>query len=248
MPNLTGDLLLEQSTVFGNKLEGIKKSVPVDFPWYPYHTQSNFIHLRDIFNAHPLESLTEKRRIADIGAADGDLAFFMQSLGYAVDIIDYGPTNYNTLRGARALIETLRVQESVTVHEMDIDDQLVSPFAGYDLVFLLGILYHLKNPYYVLEKLAKCSKHLVLSTRVARFTPDHRPISGSSVAYLLGPQESNNDATNYWIFSDECLKRITHRTGWDVLFSKTVGDTFTSNPSDPHRDERAFMLLKSRHF
>lgn len=248
MSALNGDALLRQSLAFSDKLEAVKKSLDVSFPWYPYRTQSNFIHLQEIFNAHPLEKLTQQNRIADIGAADGDLAFFMQSLGFSVDIIDYGPTNFNTLKGARALVQALRVQNTVKVHEMDIDDQFRLPEGNYDLVFLLGILYHLKNPFYILEKLSKRCKHLILSTRVARLTPDHRTMEGSPLAYLVDFNELNNDATNYWIFSETALERLANRTGWNVMYQKTVGDKHASNPSSQTNDERAFMLLKSRSF
>jgi hypothetical protein len=36
------------------------------------------------------------------------------------------------------------------------------------------------------------------------------------------------------------------RAGWDVTYSTTVGDTVTSDPNSMDRDERSFMLLKSR--
>ena len=243
---MNGDELQSSALEFGEELDRIKAEIAPDFLWYPYGTQNNFIHLKDLFNQYPLDQLTSKRHIGDIGAADGDLAFFMQSLGYSVDIIDYAPTNYNSIRGVRALVDRLKVSDSVKVHELDIDSQFTLPNEGYDLVFLLGILYHLKNPYYVLERLSKAATHVMLSTRVARYLPDGRSIMGSPVAYLLDPQESNNDATNYWIFSEAGLNRLVQRAGWNILASKAVGDTITSNPSDAHRDERCFMLLKSK--
>jgi tRNA (mo5U34)-methyltransferase len=32
-------------------------------------------------------------------------------------------------------------------------------------------------------------------------------------AYLLDPSESNDDATNYWMFSEVALRRQLHRPG-----------------------------------
>jgi hypothetical protein len=63
---------------------------------------------------------------------------------------------------------------------------------------------------------------------------------------LLAPQECNNDDTNFWIFTDEGLKRLADRTGWKVLSYLTVGETKSSTPADPDRDERAFCLLERR--
>jgi tRNA (mo5U34)-methyltransferase len=245
---MNGEMLRSKALDFGNYLEKVKNDINPPFSWYPYGTLNNFIHLEQCFDKFPLQKLTSVNRVADIGAADGDLAFFMNSLGYVVDIIDNGPTNYNGLKGVRALTNVLNVGKSISILERDIDSQFTFPTERYDLVFLLGILYHLKNPYYILETISKKSTHLLLSTRVAKYTPDGRNISGAPIAYLLNPDESNNDATNYWIFTESCLERIVKRAGWDILYKNTVGDTTTSNPSDADKDERCFLLLRSTFF
>jgi 2-polyprenyl-3-methyl-5-hydroxy-6-metoxy-1,4-benzoquinol methylase len=242
---MNGDQLLEKSVLFDKYLGNMKKEINSNFPWYPYGSLANFIHLRGMFNKRPIDSLVgDLSKILDIGAADGDLSFFLESFGYKVDIIDNGPTNFNQLKGARLLKE--RLNSSVGIYEIDIDSQFKTPDERYDLVFFLGILYHLKNPYYILEALSRVAKHLVLSTRVAQFTPDGTSISKSSLAYLLAPDESNNDATNYWIFSNEGLKRLFDRSGWEILEIMTVGDTKESNPRDQNHDERAFAVLRSK--
>ena len=86
----------------------------------------------------------------------------------------------------------------------------------------------------------------MLSTRVARFAgPARTPIGDLPVAYLVAPAETNNDPTNYWMFSPAGLERIVHRAGWSILESMSVGDVEASDPSSPEHDERAFMLLRS---
>ncbi len=245
---MNGDTLKAAADDFRVRIDELRTRLPRDFEWYPYGTLLNFIHLRDIFNDFPLTALTTSRHVADIGAADGDIAFFMASMGYDVDVIDYAPTNANGLKGLRALAAAMPLPGKVNLIERDIDSQFELPQSSYDLVFLLGILYHLKNPYYVLEKLSRHTRHLLVSTRVMKFAPDERYLGGLPVAYLLDPDESNNDATNYWILTESALRRLVHRAGWDVLRLGTVGDTQTSNPSSASRDERAFALLKSRHF
>lgn len=245
---INGVKLKQAALEYESVLNDIKRNIKTNIRWYPYGTLNNFIHLEECFNVYPLEKLVSKNIIADIGAADGDLAFFLNHyIGNSVDIIDHGPTNYNGLQGARALVHALGVQASVFVHEIDIDNHFFLPRDGYDLVFFLGILYHLKNPFYVLENLSRKSRHLILSTRVARYTPDGQTIAGKPLVYLLHPTESNNDATNYWIFSEYALERLVGRAGWDILYKTTVGDRISSNPSDPQKDERSFMLLRSRY-
>ena len=129
---------------------------------------------------------------------------------------------------------------------MDLDSQFKLPEDVFGLAFLLGVLYHLKNPFYVLEALAKHARYCVLSTRIAQRTPKGVPMKDEALAYFLAPRETNNDITNYWIFSETALQRLFERTGWIVRDFKTVGATRNSEPARLDRDERAFCLLESR--
>lgn len=213
---MNGGMLLEKSILFNKELAIQKREINDNFTWHPYGSLNNFIHLREIFNKRPIHSLIgDCLKILDIGASDGDLSFFLESLGYKLDIIDNGPTNFNQLKGARLLKE--KRNSIVGIYEIDLDSQFKTPGERYDLIFCLGILYHLKNSFYILESLSRISKHLILSIRIAQYTPDGTSISKSSLAYLLTPTESSNDSTNYWIFSDVGLRRLFDRTGWDVL-------------------------------
>ena len=213
--------------------------------WYPYGTLNNFHTLEAMLTGEhrQLSQYLDSGPVADMGAADGDLAFFLQSLGYEVDIVDNGPTNWNNLRGARLLAGD--VGGGVTVNEVDLDTQFRLP-RQYGVAFFLGILYHLQNPFYALQQLAANARFAFLSTRIAQVTADGGVrLSEAPVAYLLGADECNNDATNYWIFSERGLRRLFERTGWEVLDFFSGGCTVDSNPSSLDRDERAFYFLKS---
>jgi 2-polyprenyl-3-methyl-5-hydroxy-6-metoxy-1,4-benzoquinol methylase len=204
----------------------------------------NFLHIAPLITPECDVLFQAGRNYADIGAADGDVAFYLASLGNTCDIYDYGPTNYNNLAGARHMQRVLGLP--VEVFELDMDSQFRID-RRYDLIFFLGILYHLKNPIHVLEQLAGASSHLLLSTRIARcLSVDGRDLSETSAAYLLGPDEGNNDPTNFWVFTEAALRRLAERAGWDVVQFRTVGDVVQSNPWDADHDERAFALLRSR--
>ena len=215
--------------------------------WYPYATLRNLPVLERLLAGVGLDLLELCRgthgRVADVGAADGDLAFFLEELGFSVDVVDNEYTNFNKLEGARILKKALN--SSVTIHSIDLDSRSHLFTQSYDAVFLLGTLYHLKNPFYILERLAHVTRYCLLSTRIARQTADGLPLSKYPVAYLLGPDECNNDSTNFWIFSDEGLKQLLHRTGWSILAYTAIGDTNNSTPGDPNHDERVFCVLKS---
>jgi len=61
----------------------------------------------------------------------------------------------------------------------------------------------------------------------------------------VDPAETNNDATNYWIFSQEGLRRIIRRTGWEVRDFITVGDTRNSDPARPRATSVRFASSRA---
>jgi tRNA (mo5U34)-methyltransferase len=252
--------LLTEASAFNARLDEIKRRLaPRDFGWYPYGSLSNFAHLDRLLTGEnrALLDLAKGRTILDIGAADGDTAFFLESLGERMHVIDYPPTNFNGCQGFRALRDEL--ESRVPLTEVDLDSQFELPDGQFGLALVLGLLYHLKNPFYFLERLASAAEHVVLSTRVTRFNVANGsevpagPVNAARVdlktvpvAYLVNPHETNNDPTNFWIFSVEGLRRLLNRTGWEVLDFITLGATDASDPATAEGDERAFLLARSR--
>ncbi|MBR8830020.1 MAG: hypothetical protein N5P05_003323 [Chroococcopsis gigantea SAG 12.99] len=231
-----------------NKKEELKTE---KFDWYPYNTLTNFVTLEKLLtgeNRFLLELIGDKP-VIDIGCADGDTAFFLESIGCEVKVIDFAPTNFNKLQGVRLLKSAL--SSSVEIEELNLDEQFILPEKAYSLVFFLGTLYHLKNPFYALNTLAKSAKYCLISTRIAKFnnahggSSDRTNISSIPMAYLLDDLEANNDSTNYWIFSDAGLRRILKRAGWEIRDYIKVGNTEDSDPASLEGDERAFCLVKS---
>jgi len=242
------EALLADVEPFREELRKSKLRLAPEEEWYPYDSLGNFGALDVLLSAdhRDLGALARGLPIADVGAGDGDCAFLLARHGFTVDIVDFGPTNWNGLRGARLLAKDLGT--NVRVHETDLDAQFAMPRSAYGLVLFLGIFYHLQNPLYVLRRLAANSEHLLFSTRVARVTADGSVrLDDAPVAYLVDPTETNNDPTNWWIFSPPGLERLFDRAEWDVLDRVTLGRTVgDSDPSSMDRDERAFYLLRSR--
>lgn len=251
----------EQARSFDRELGAQKqRAAPAEFEWYPYGTLDNFVHLDRLLTGENrrLLDLAGGLPMADIGAADGDMAFFLESLGYHVDAVDYPPTNFNSCRGIR-LLKQVR-NSDIGLLEVDLDRYFELPSQRYGLAFFLGILYHLKNPFNAVESLARVSAHAVISTRITRYNvaEDARgsyglnhvraDMSDIPVAYLVDSYETNNDASNFWMFTESGLRRLFDRCGWDVLDFTSVGDTLNSDPASTQGDERAFCLVRSRHF
>ena len=238
-------VLLAKAYQFKEKLNGLRASLATpDFEWYPHDTLSNLEHFERLLtgdNRRILETMNGV--VADIGCQDGDLAFFLESIGLRVQAIDNPLTDHNHMCAVRTLRQALG--SAVEIYEVDLDTQFFLPENSYDAVFLLGVLYHLKNPFYVLESLSKQARYCFLSTRIAALTPDHSiRMAGQALAYLPTESELNNDSSNYWIFSDASLRRMLGRTNWEILDWLTIGAVGESDPVD--RDERCFCLLKSR--
>lgn len=229
------------------RLRAARSQIDRPIHWYPYDILANLWHVDVLLSGEnrDLDRLAQDLPVADIGAADGDLAFSLEdACGWEVDIIDTAATNMNGLKGARALRDQLG--SNVQIYDIDLDRQFALPRERYGLVLLLGILYHLQNPYYALRELASRSSYCLLSTRVARFAGLERTSIGDlPVGYLLAAGEANNDATNYWILTPAGLERLVQRAGWSIVERANVGNTLASDPSTPENDERMFLLLRS---
>lgn len=254
---LTG--LKERARYYAEELAAKRRELaPPEF-WYPYGTMTNVDFLDQLLTGANRDLLRniDPKRAADIGAADGDISFFLEQEGWQMSIIDNPPTNWNGLRGAKLFKEATK--STVKIVEMDLDSQFTFT-DRYELVFFMGILYHLKNPFYVLERLAQHTHYAILSTRIMRWSKP--PTAGGEgepgserqllehlpVAYLLGPTECNNDATNYWIFSEAGLRRLLDRSGWEVADYMVLGAAEDADPFTAQGDARAFALLRSRVF
>src|SRR5581483_6559319 len=241
--------LREQAAAFREHLASVKSRTPLDprVTWYPWPTMAQ-IEILDRFlgggrAAH--KAMIGRDPVLDVGCGDGDISFFLESLGVKVDAIDHAPTNYNALLGVHALKEQLK--SSIRIHAIDLDTCPNPPGSNYGFTVMLGVLYHLKNPFLVLETLARTSRYIFLSTRIASLSPDRKKNFGSlPVAYLVEEDELNNDDSNFWIFSESALKRVVRRSGWDILHYTTFGPVYAADPVTPAGDARAFILAKSR--
>ena len=241
-------LIARRAGVYRNVLKDTKARNQEGLVWYPYDSLSNFPNLDGILTGDQRSFLkfANGYPVLDIGCGDGDCAFFLESLGLSVVAIDNPATNHNGMQGVRRLKEILG--SSVVIQACDLDAHAGLPPIRCGLALFCGTLYHLKNPFYALEALSEVADYCALSTRVARWSPDHRTaLDHLPVGYLLDEFEANGDDSNFWIFTNAALKRLIRRSGWEILDYGTIGDQVTSDPASNAYDERAFCFLRSKH-
>jgi 2-polyprenyl-3-methyl-5-hydroxy-6-metoxy-1,4-benzoquinol methylase len=248
LPATKTSALREQANRFQEHLAAVKSQTPLDprATWYPWPSLGQ-IEVLDSFlkgDRAALMDMIGHDPVLDVGCGDGDIAFFLETLGARVDAIDHAPTNYNALLGVHALKQKLG--SSIRIHAVDLDTRPHLPSSNYGFTVMLGVLYHLKNPFLVLEALARASRYIFLSTRIASLSPDRKTNFGAlPVAYLVEEDELNHDNSNFWIFSEKALQRVVRRSGWDLVHYTTVGPA-ASDPVTDAGDTRAFILARSR--
>jgi tRNA (mo5U34)-methyltransferase len=228
------------------KLSAAKESLPLgDVEWYPHDTLGAFYTLNELLTGEDrlIGRLMRHGPVLDLCCGDGDLAFFLASQEFVVDAIDWPETNYSHMIALRAMRDLLKLP--VDISELDLNESFELPRPFYSVIFLMGALYHLKNPLTVLEKLAKHCAYCVLTTRVTRFDAERKvDISAIPVAYLTDRHETNNDPTNYYFFTPAGLHRALTRSNWLVRALITRGAT-DSDPVTSAGDERAYCFLRS---
>lgn len=208
--------LRRRAVEFGNHLVEVKASTtPPSVGWYPPMLPRHIDNLDRLLVGDARRLLEEPsgRPIADLGAADGDFGFFLASVGFDVDLFD-GANRPQLLKEP--------LGSTASLHFVDLDHDFELP-RTYEVVFLLHVVYHLRNPMLALDTLAGSTQYCVLSTRVANHVRHGRvprrrtKVQHAPVAYLLDPFELNpHDAHSYWIFTEVGLRRLVTRCGWEV--------------------------------
>ncbi|HUO84671.1 MAG TPA: DUF1698 domain-containing protein [Thermoanaerobaculia bacterium] len=138
----------------------------------------------------------EGRRVLDVGAWDGYFSFEAERRG-AVDVLatdsyswsGEGWGNKDGFDFAHAALQS-RVR-SLPIDIMDLSPERVG--GQFDVVLLLGVLYHLRHPLLALERVASVTaRMLIIETEV-----DDMFVPWPSLAFYPG-RELNDDPTNWF--------------------------------------------------
>lgn len=170
----------------------------------------------------PLESLREEadlifptplqdRSVLDIGAWDGFFSFQAEQRGaadvLATDHFCWSGEGWGDKRGFNHAHR--RFGSRVRSLDLDVADHSVDELGQFDTVLLLGVLYHVTDPYRTLEAAAAMSRdHLVIETVTAL---RHEPVPAMR---LFTELELDRDSTNYWAPNILALREMCRRFGF----------------------------------
>lgn len=232
----------ERYTEFCSVLEKARAEHPLASPngYYPFgtlHIVPQILPVADKYGVD-LESLVRGKVILDLGCGDGDLSFFLERCGARrVLAIDAAAFNYNGLEAFHVLKKALRSR--VELIDADVHGLNLGALSAFDATFCFGFLYHSRHPLWVLENLAKVTRHLFLATKVF----DH----DESYVYFYDVAECNNDDTNWWCFTPKALVLMLKRAGFELLFMERLDENVgRSHPVDVSLDGRAFVGARRR--
>jgi tRNA (mo5U34)-methyltransferase len=157
------------------------------------------------------------KSVLDIGAWDGYYSFACAQRGaarvLATDSFAWSGESWGSKEGFLLARDALGLNHVVADREIDIMDLSPERVGGkFDVVLLLGVLYHLRDPITAIERAASvCGDLLIVETEIAL---DWVPWAAARV---YPGRELNEDDTNWYSYNVRALKGLLRRAGFNKI-------------------------------
>lgn len=174
----------------------------------------------------------EGRRVLDIGCSDGFFTFEAEKRGGEVVAIDFVPESYSGFATARRILDSRVTYRMDNVYNLNPED-----YGTFDVVFFLGVLYHLRKPLAALDAIRSVMNpgaELYVGTMLIDEyvqLPDGRVTTLDALNPLLRdiplwqayPEDSlNGDYTNCFAPNMAALRAALTEAGFEVSETKIV--------------------------
>jgi tRNA (mo5U34)-methyltransferase len=149
--------------------------------------------------------------VLDIGAWDGFYSFEAKRRGaarvLATDSYSWAGSGWGSKAGFLLAREALGLE----VEDLDLDVMDVSPdrVGTFDVVLLLGVLYHLRDPITAIQRAASVTRQLLIVETVTNLA--WLPVPA---ARLFAGSELNDDDTNWWALNPAALRALLSGAGF----------------------------------
>ena len=150
------------------------------------------------------------KTVLDIGAWDGAFSFEAERRGAARVLATDHFCWVGAGWGKQASFDFARtaLASRVEARVIDVSDISVETVGQFDVVLLLGVLYHLLHPLLILERIAPVARELLVVETETALDDEDRP----AMVFFPGA-ELNNDPTNWWAPNIRCMDAMLRHVG-----------------------------------
>ena len=168
----------------------------------------------------------------DVGCGVGYFSALLNELGFQTRALDGRAENTE---------EAIRRIPDLDARVADVEDPTLPGLGGADLVFCLGLLYHLENPFRAIRNLAQITDKLMIIESMC--TWDDLP-----VLYLMeeGPTEDQGLRHIAFYPSEACLVKMLYSSGFSYVYRFTRLPDNVDFRSSLDQTKRRTMLVASR--
>jgi tRNA (mo5U34)-methyltransferase len=160
--------------------------------------------LRDNYSRFLLPADLTGKRVLDIGCWDGFYTFEAERQGAQVVAVD-------CWRPEKFFIAHEALKSQAEFHELSVYEVSREQLGAFDIVFFLGVLYHLRHPLLALERVCEVTRDFaVIEThQIDNIFPTRMPVMEFYELDQLGGQYDN-----WWGPNTECLIQMARAAGF----------------------------------